>query len=163
MIDIELLKQLREQGVPNNEIAKRLGCHPSTVTDYVRKLNLPKRTPKFNPTEVEALILAGYTAQEIADRFGVLRTTVSKWRKKLGLPPMKSGKAILFKPMYLSGASYEEIAEVLGISVNYAKVLRHTLKLPPRRPRGLEKPRPVPLTPPYWCRVLESRKRPRPL
>ncbi|MEM2446219.1 MAG: hypothetical protein QW734_06140 [Candidatus Bathyarchaeia archaeon] len=74
---------------------------------------------------------------------------------------MKRGKAILFKPMYESGASYWEIAEVLGISIPHARTMRYDLKLPPRRPRGVKKPGPPPLALPYWCRVLENRKKPR--
>jgi len=40
---IEMLKTLREEKLPNKEIAKELGVSAPTVNYWIKKLNLPKR------------------------------------------------------------------------------------------------------------------------
>jgi transposase len=80
------------EGLSLEEIGKRVGRHPSTVSYHLKKhgllplgheLHSPKR--KVDPAELRDLIEAGRTFREIAEVFGVSYTTVRHWVKKLGL------------------------------------------------------------------------------
>lgn len=100
----ELAKALRDQGLPHQEIARKMGCWPSQVTKYFRhweKMHgqpLPPRPRKADQQslkhqqiadEVMRLVGEGLLLQEIAEQLGIGRDLVTKafqwWHTSRGL------------------------------------------------------------------------------
>jgi len=88
----EFLVDCLAEGMSVEQIAKRIGRHPSTVTYWLRKHGLKalghdKHSPnsKVDPERLRNLMDAGATIREAAAELSVGYSTVRYWLKRLGL------------------------------------------------------------------------------
>jgi transposase len=88
----EQLEGYLAEGLSLEQIGKRVGRDPSTVSHHLAKhglvpvghhLNAPNQ--KVEPDELRRLIAEGATVREAAARFGCGYSTIRYWLKKLGL------------------------------------------------------------------------------
>ena len=99
-VDFREMKRLRDAGVTNGEIAKRLGCGETAVTDAVRRFGWPKKTTRQRvDVDVPKLFLLWHTQAtltEIAEQLGCKVTTLWTLKKRHKLPPKrrKDGSSI---------------------------------------------------------------------
>jgi transposase-like protein len=91
-MDRESLKLLLAQGVSVEQIARRFGKHPSTVSYWMEKYGLEApnqakyRTKGGTEREQLALLIdRGMTVAEIATHFGLSKTTVRYWMRRYEL------------------------------------------------------------------------------
>jgi DNA-binding CsgD family transcriptional regulator len=92
-VDFKEMRRLRDIGVTNGEIAKRLGCGETTVTDAVRHFGWPKKTTGHRVNvDVPKLFLLWHTQAtlaEIAEQLGCKVTTLWTLKKRHKLPPKR--------------------------------------------------------------------------
>ena len=88
----EFLEQCLAEGLSLEQIAERIGRHPSTVSYHLKKHGLmavghEKHSPnaKVDPDRLRKLIAAGATIREAAAELDVGYSTVRHWLKRLGL------------------------------------------------------------------------------
>jgi transposase len=88
----EFLERCLADGLSVEQIAERVGRHPSTVTYHLKKHGLKplghdKHRPsgKVDPDRLRHLIETGMTIRETAAELGVSYSTVRHWLKRLGL------------------------------------------------------------------------------
>jgi transposase len=88
----EFLEQCLAEGLSVEQIAERIGRHPSTVTYHLKKHGLKplghdKHSPngKVDPERLRELMEGGATIREAATDLGVGYSTVRHWLKRLGL------------------------------------------------------------------------------
>jgi transposase len=88
----EFLERCLADGMSLDQIAKRSGKHPSTVSYWLGKHGLSangaaRHAPKGGLTreELEPLVEEGLTIERIAQRLGIGDTTVRHWLKRHGL------------------------------------------------------------------------------
>jgi transposase len=88
----EFLEECLAEGLSVEQIAERIGRHPSTVTYHMKKHGLEPlghdiHAPngKVDPERLRQLIRAGATIREAAAELGVGYSTVRHWLKRLGL------------------------------------------------------------------------------
>jgi len=88
----EFLEQCLAEGLSVEQIAERIGRHPSTVTYHMKKHGLmplghDKHAPngKVDPERLRQLIESGATIGEAAADLGVGYSTVRHWLKRLAL------------------------------------------------------------------------------
>jgi transposase len=88
----EFLEECLGEGLSVEQIAERIGRHPSTVTYHLKKHGLKalghdRHSPngKVDPDRVRELIAGGATVREAAADLGVGYSTVRHWLKRLGL------------------------------------------------------------------------------
>ena len=91
-MDRESLKLLLAQGLSVEQIGKRFGKHPSTVTYWMGKLGLEATNREKHRAKggiererLEPLIAAGRTIAEIAAEVGMSATTVRYWLRRYDL------------------------------------------------------------------------------
>jgi len=84
---IRLLKELREQKLPNKLIAEKLGVNPMTVYYWVKKLGLPiRRETRQKSIEKAYDVLAKLrcaTISEVAENLNASYSTISKYFRTL--------------------------------------------------------------------------------
>jgi transposase len=88
----EQLEGFLAEGLSLEQIGKRVGCDPSTVSHHLTKHGLVPvghqvhaPNQKVEPDELRRLIAEGATIREAAARFGCGYSTIRYWLKKLGL------------------------------------------------------------------------------
>jgi transposase/ribosomal protein S27AE len=88
----EFLEECLAEGLSVDQIAERIGRHPSTVTYHMKKHGLEPlghdiHAPngKVDPERLRHLIEAGATIREAAVDLGVGYSTVRYWLRRLGL------------------------------------------------------------------------------
>jgi transposase len=88
----EQLESYLAEGLSVEQIAERIGRHPSTVTYWLKKHDLnalvhEKHSPNGNvdPERLRQVIEDGATVREAATELGVGYSTVRYWLKRLGL------------------------------------------------------------------------------
>ena len=88
----EFLQECLAEGLSVEQIAERIGRHPSTVSYHLKKHGLKplghdKHGPngKVDPERLRQLIETGATIREAAADLGVGYSTVRHWLKRLGL------------------------------------------------------------------------------
>jgi transposase len=88
----EQLEDFLAEGLSLEQIGKRVGCDPSTVSHHLTKHGLVPvghqvhaPNQKVEPDELRRLIAEGATIREAAARFGCGYSTIRYWLKKLGL------------------------------------------------------------------------------
>ena len=93
LVDFREMKRLRDIGVTNGEIARRLGCCETTVTDAVRQFGWPKKTTGQRvDVDVPKLFMLWHTQAtltEIAEQLGCKVTTLWTLKKRHKLPPKR--------------------------------------------------------------------------
>ena len=93
VVDFKEMKRLRDIGVTNGEIAKRLGCGETAVTDAVRRYGWPKKTTGQRvDVDVPKLFMLWHTQAtlaEIAQQLGCKVTTLWTLKKRHKLPPKR--------------------------------------------------------------------------
>lgn len=94
-MDRDALELLLAQGVSVEQIGRRFGKHPSTVSYWMRKhgLEAPNRAKHagrggLDRGELETAVQAGLSIAEIARRFGRSKGTVRHWLRRYGLKTM---------------------------------------------------------------------------
>ena len=81
---LEIVHDLYLKGTRPIDIAKTLGCSPSTVSCYITELGI--RTPKYElETRILRLHWDGYTNVEISYEVDISVSQVSKILKKFGI------------------------------------------------------------------------------
>jgi len=89
-IDYGEMKRLRDTGMRNEDIASRLGCHETTVTDAARRFGWGRRKPgQRRDVDVAKLFKLWHSETEtpdIAVELGVSISTLHTLRQKHGLP-----------------------------------------------------------------------------
>ena len=92
-VDFKEMKRLRDIGVTNGEIAKRLGCGETTVTDAVRHFGWPKKTTgqriDVDVPKLFALWATQATLPEIAEQLGCKLTSLWTLKRRHKLPPKR--------------------------------------------------------------------------
>jgi transposase len=98
-MDKDALQLLLAQGVSVEQIGRRFGRHPSTVSYWMRKhgLEAPNRAKHaakggIERAELEAAVQAGLSIAEMARRFGRSKGTVRHWLARYGLKTMHRSK-----------------------------------------------------------------------
>jgi transposase len=98
-MDRDALQLLLAQGVSVEQIGRRFGRHPSTVSYWMRKhgLQAPNRAKHagkggIDRAELEAAVAVGLSIGEIAQRFGRSKGTVRHWLGRYGLKTMHRSK-----------------------------------------------------------------------
>jgi transposase len=88
----EFLEECLADGLSVEQIAERIGRHPSTVSYHLKKhglepLGRERHSPngKVDPERLRGLIESGLTIRETAAELGVGYSTVRHWLKRLGL------------------------------------------------------------------------------
>jgi DNA-binding CsgD family transcriptional regulator len=93
LVDFREMKRLRDAGVTNGEIARRLGCGETAVTDAVRRFGWPKKaTGQRVDVDVPKLFMLWHTQatlNEIAQQLGCKVTTLWTLKKRHKLPPKR--------------------------------------------------------------------------
>jgi len=102
-------------------------------------LKRKRKLKKFTDEQFLQLYQQGLSDSEIARRLGVSVTAVWERRRRLGLPPNRPYRLLKSKRMrdkfvelWLKGATYKEIMEILGISHGTVGIWRRKLGLPVR-------------------------------
>jgi transposase len=98
-MDKDALQLLLAQGVSVEQIGRRFGRHPSTVSYWLRKhgLEAPNRAKHagrggIDRAELERAVQAGLSIAEIGQRFGRSKGTVRHWLGRYGLKTMHRSK-----------------------------------------------------------------------
>jgi transposase len=98
-MDRDALQLLLAQGVSVEQIGRRFGRHPSTVSYWMRKhgLEAPNRAKHagkggIGRAELEEAVQTGLSIAEIARRFGRSKGTVRHWLGRYGLKTMHRSK-----------------------------------------------------------------------
>jgi transposase len=87
---------LLASGLSYEEIGRRFGRHPSTVSHWARRHGLASAHGKHAPrggldrARVEALLVAGRSVAAMAGELGVSESTVQYWLRKWGLKTARS-------------------------------------------------------------------------
>src|ERR1700742_3665466 len=100
MMDRDALQLLLAQGVSVEQIGRRFGRHPSTVSYWMRKhgLQAPNRAKHagkggLGQEELAELIGRGMTIREIADELERSTATVRHWLRRYGLSTAAADRA----------------------------------------------------------------------
>jgi len=119
-----ILQELYDQGLPDRDIANRVGISKQTVRNWRLKLGLPCHPAPSGPVNVadwdRAAVLhaSGRTDEQLAEELGVARKTVQAWRQKNGLEcnrqPLKRRK-----PQRVNQGLIAMAAEARAHGMNY--------------------------------------------
>jgi len=137
-IKIRILELLETRQFNDNEIARRLGCGPSTVREHRKRLGFPvvkkQRESPLKAKIIELLETRQFNDEEIARRVGCSHTIVARYRKRLGLEVVKKRvertsplKAKIIELLETRQFNDSEIARELGCSPS--TVYTHRKKL----------------------------------
>jgi transposase len=95
----EELEQYLAEGLSLEQIAERIGRHPSTVSYHLKKHGLSplghdKHTPngKVDPKRLRQLVEKGASIRKAADELAVSYSTIRHWLKRLGLETRSAGR-----------------------------------------------------------------------
>ncbi len=138
-IDIEKFHVLYNQGLSDNEIAKRLGCSRKTIERRRNKLGLPvnfwQSEVKRNPALIKQMLEEGKSSAEISKLLNVSVATLAKFKKEnniRGAYDAKMSEEDIDKAMTLAQEGYmdSEIAKLLGVTAG--NIMTH------RKNRGIK-------------------------
>lgn len=93
-IDIEQLRKMRADGVPNADIMAHFGCSKSYLESIVKEHKLPPkpyRWPAIDMVKMRAEWMAGTTTRDPAKMFGVSTTRIRETARAAGLPQRAHG------------------------------------------------------------------------
>ena len=86
--DEEVLRELYvEEGLTQVEIAERLGCSDSTVSNYIRKYDIEKEQPEWRDEDVlrELYWDEELSIGEVAERLDTSRDVIHRWMVRLDI------------------------------------------------------------------------------
>lgn len=91
-----LIRMLIVDGIAANEIAKVIGCSPSTVTNFKSRHGMTDYKLYSVETKREAvrLVLSGMSDYQVADMLGVNHGTVGNWARAAGIVRGKGGGCV---------------------------------------------------------------------
>lgn len=122
--DVARIEQMIDEGCTNKEISDTVGCHPTTIGYYRRKLGKPPvaRTrphlSKEKLEKIEALSKSKWRQADIAKEVGCSVDTVRDHQQRLGIPASNrfepSGQYLPKKPVAIKPETFKE--EVMAIS-----------------------------------------------
>jgi DNA-binding CsgD family transcriptional regulator/5-methylcytosine-specific restriction endonuclease McrA len=122
----EEVRELLEQGVTRQRIARRLGISPTTVTRYARLLGFPdgnRRRSEFNWQAIQAYYDEGHTIDECRARFGFSYGAWDKAVVRGDLVPRPRGSGQLGRAtrdlvenLLAKGLSQADVARKLSLS-----------------------------------------------
>lgn len=93
LVDPELIKKLRLEGLTYREIAEKLKVSFESVKYHCRKLGLKRLDPiRVDVEEFKKLYLENLTYKEISSRLKIPLSSVVSLRNRLGLPKRKRGR-----------------------------------------------------------------------
>lgn len=86
-IDLELVKELHQQGLPNREILERTGYSRHYLEKALKELGLhANRLVSWRHKQMLRLYQDGALDAEIAEAVGIGRRSVTEWRYRHALP-----------------------------------------------------------------------------
>lgn len=88
MIDDKIIVELHLQGMTNNEIAIKLGCHCNTISKHLVKMGYKTRC-RIDHSKVKELHEKGYTDLEIANLLNCSRPNITHILNKMGITDRK--------------------------------------------------------------------------
>ena len=143
-VDLERLRQLYDQGMPDVAIAEELKISRHYVAKLRQKLGLPARQKHAALLERGQKMLSlyeqGMSDGQIAVEIGVCTETVRSWRRRSGLPSHadagQSVRELDRMRLYEQGLNDSEIARRLSIAPSSVYQWRKRNGLPPNRGRG---------------------------
>jgi transposase len=116
----EFLEKCLAEGLSLEQIAARIGRHPSTVSYHLKKHGLEAvghdvHSPngKVDPERLAAAVASGATVRQVANELGVSYSTARYWLKRLGLETAGAARRRQFRDAAAN--------EVLGLQ----RVCRH--------------------------------------
>jgi len=132
---IERFKKLWKAGLSEETIARILGVHKDKVQALAKSLGLSHKRKRLNKRRIDDetielirfLRLKGLPAAEIARSLDISYATVLKYLKIMGLSKPRKLRKITREELldYVKkGLTDREIAELLGVSVQYVRILR---------------------------------------
>ena len=165
-VDLDRIRDLCGQGLPDLLIAEELGISRNYVAKIRKRLGLPAVRKHADILERDAQMLRlyeqGMSDTELANAIGRSLDLVRKWRKRNGLPvnPAKRAKSaggakeldVQRMELYLQGLDDGEIARQLGLARSGIASWRRRNSLPANHPVGgvaaaEALPMPCPVTP----------------
>lgn len=124
-INLDEMKVLYNQGLSDNEIAKKLGCSRKTIEKRRKKLGLPVNTwwkvdDKVSET-ITRLFAEGKSGAEICKILNLSHSTIAKFKKKhdvQGAFDMKMSTEDIEKAMQMAEDGYmdSEIAKIFNVT-----------------------------------------------
>lgn len=137
-IDLKQFTKLYDEGLEDNEIAKKLNCSKSSVTAFRYKLKLKAQDTKRRKNhhiQFQKLYDLGLNDSEIARRVGVNNVTVHYWRKNLGLTPnfkySRKFDTKAFNELFEQGLNYSQMSKILNCSEKALSDYGRSLNLKP--------------------------------
>ena len=132
---IERFKKLWKAGLSEETIARILGIHKDKVQALAKSLGWSHKRKRLNKRRIDDetielirfLRLKGLPATEIARSLDISYDTVLKYLKLMGLSKPRKSRKITKEQLldYVKkGLTDREIAELLGVSVQYVRILR---------------------------------------
>lgn len=132
-------RRMWHDGVSRDDLARYFGIRKESVSERARRLGLPSRAPRFEPTEQDhemvRLVREGLTNTEIAERFNMDTKTVTQRLSRLrkagidvprrNLRPNPERDAAV-RALAASGMADDAIAGALGIRVSTVRGLLGT-------------------------------------
>lgn len=143
-VDVERLRQLYDQGLPDIAIADELKIGRHYVAKLRQELGLPARQKHAALVERGQKMLSlyeqGMSDGEIAVAVGVSTDTVRNWRRRSGLPSHaemgQSARDLDRMRLYEQGMNDSAIARKLNLAPSSVYQWRKRNGLPPNRGRG---------------------------
>lgn len=130
-IDLDKLREMREAGVHNYDIATHFNCSPAVVSRLALRLGCKRRT--IDPTQniptraIEALYHEGSSLDEIAKKLGCSRDFISRLLKSRGVkvrPQVRRHPDLVAECVRLRrlGMMFKDIATRLGLSYTQVRL-----------------------------------------
>lgn len=133
MIQIELFKNLREQGKTINELAEYFNVSTSTIKRFIKNNGLEKQKQDIDYETFINLYNQYKSDKEIAEVFKVGYTKIVKYRKSLNLlsqrDRLREEKKEKFLQLYKEGLDDSKIGRILGVNNITIKDWRESFNL----------------------------------
>jgi len=139
--NLDEFKKLYNEGLNDNEIARRMNVSATTVRYWRCKLKLKSNYTRKRKVDLEKLIQLReqkYSIREIAEQLGVNFGTIGYWFRKLKIKPLRIRRVRKvnlneFIKLYYDGLKYREIAERMGIAKSTVNTIVTRLRIAHRR------------------------------
>jgi DNA-binding CsgD family transcriptional regulator len=119
-LEIEKFKELKNQGLTNQQIANYFKISLSTLKRFISKNNLSVRKKDINLEDFLRLYEEGKQDDEIASILGITKFKTSNYRKSLNLKSQTDRKREInqqkFLNLFREGKSDSEIARILNVN-----------------------------------------------